>query len=110
MEINTIKRPWEKKVRQGNRYNPDARYRSAAWTRTKQIHKKGFTLTNSGDLLSNLFCIDCYNEGKGKVAMHTVDHHIPVKAGADFHDLKNLRSLCQSHHAKKSANEGKTFK
>jgi hypothetical protein len=51
-----------------------------------------------------MFCIECYKEGKLK-PMHTVDHNKRVKDGADFYDDTNYRSLCESHHARKSAKE-----
>jgi len=30
-----------------------------------------------------------------------VDHHIPVRQGADFWDRSNWRSMCQIHHQEK---------
>lgn len=118
MNIEFKKRPWEPRTQ--TRYNPDKRYQGASWQKTKKIHKsKSTTVTKeefdrileinpklayTNGTISNLFCIDCYKEGRLK-EMHTVDHHVRVKDGADFYDEDNLRSLCESHHARKSAKE-----
>lgn len=106
MNITTIKRPWMKSVKQGTRYNPDPFYHSQTWARTKAIHKQGFTIVD-GVSVSNMYCIPCYRETKLLVPMHTVDHIIAIKLGGSRTDSNNLESQCKTHHARKSANEGK---
>jgi hypothetical protein len=106
MEIKRIRRPWEKPGTYGKRYNPDPFYQSQEWKRTKTSFKQGTTKANDGIDLSNKYCIDCYNEDRKFVLMHTVDHHVPIKEGGHRTDHSNLRSQCESHHAKKSAEEG----
>lgn len=103
MKVNNIRRPWQKETQR--RYNRDARYQSQAWVRAKKAHKLGSTLMPDGTYLSNTLCYDCYIESKKHTPMHTVDHHVRVKDGADFYDTSNYRSLCEHHHAVKSAKE-----
>lgn len=100
MKINTIKRPGESKGQR--RYNPDSRYQSASWKKAKKAHKLGYTQMPDGFMLSNTLCYNCYPK---LTPMHTVDHHVRVKDGADFWDTSNYRSLCKSCHARKSAKE-----
>ena len=107
MRVNKLKAPWINQVKQGKRYNPDPFYHSKEWKVTRGTHIQGFTKANDGTMLSNKYCIDCYNESKKKEPMHTVDHVTPIKLGGSRTDKKNLQSQCKRHHAKKSANEGK---
>lgn len=107
MLIPTVHRPWMKKAKQGTRYNPDPFYQSQSWARTKAIHKQGFTIVD-GVAVSNMNCIPCYRETGRLVPMHTVDHIIAIKLGGSRTDSNNLESQCKTHHARKSANEGKT--
>ena|SRR6478736_5284425 len=118
MNIKPIKRPWQKKGQ--TRYNKDPRYNSQSWRNARAIHISKSTtvspeeyeklivinptLSYTNGTISNTFCIPCYKEGKLK-PMHTVDHTIRVKDGADFYDHTNYESQCAHHHAVKSAKE-----
>jgi hypothetical protein len=103
LRIESIKRPWSKETQR--RYNRDPRYNSPAWKQAVRVHKQGTTTLPNGETISNAICYDCYVESKKVTPMHTVDHHIRVKDGADFWDSSNYRSLCSHHHAVKSAKE-----
>lgn len=94
--------------RQQTRYNPDSFYQSNLWKSTRSAFLQGSTPSPKG-LIPNTLCYDCFLLGK-RTLMHTVDHHLAIKAGGSRVDHANLRSLCQHHHAIKSANEGKTWK
>jgi 5-methylcytosine-specific restriction endonuclease McrA len=102
MEIKTLKRPWQKQVKQGNRYNADPFYQSSTWKQIRETHINGSTVMPDGFVLSNKYCVECYPL---LVLMHTVDHIHRIKAGGSRDDPNNLQSLCSSHHAKKSAFE-----
>lgn len=106
MEIKTIHRPWQKSY--GTRTDHDKRYNGQQWKKTREIHKLGFTEWN-GQKVSNTLCIECFKKGR-IVPMHTVDHIIRVKDGADFYDLDNFQSLCLTCHNRKSAIEGNQLK
>lgn len=121
MVTNETKRPWNKKHSQGNRYNADPRYHTPQWRKARKAHILSNTtvtreqfvrlvtinpsLVYTNGTISNAFCIQCYLEGKLK-SMHTVDHNERVKDGADFYEQSNYQSLCEHHHAQKSAREG----
>lgn len=106
MIINTIKRPWERQGRYGTRTTRDPRYQGRAWARTKEEFKQGFTVMPDGHQLPNTCCYQCYLETGKHLTGYAIDHNTRVKDGADFHDKKNLRNLCESHHNSKSAREG----
>lgn len=89
------------------RNNPDPWYHSRSWTTTRTSFREGFTRMPDGVMLSNKFCYDCYIEHKMKLPGRQTDHVLAIKAGGHRTDHSNLRTLCDSHHAKKSANEGK---
>ena len=105
MQINQIKRPWEKKHNQGTRYSPDPYYKSSAWKNTRKSFRQGFTEHN-GTKVPNTCCIDCFKESGRLIEGANTDHIVARKAGgSDEHS--NLATLCDTHHARKSANEGK---
>jgi len=120
MNINDLKRQGEKKGQ--TRYAPDPFYQSGEWRSTRKIHfSKSTTVTKeqyqrileinpglkyTNGTISNLFCIDCYKEGRLKEGKQ-VDHITRIKDGGSRTELSNLQSLCTYHHAAKSANEGK---
>ncbi len=120
MKVNDLKRPWEKKGQ--TRYSPDQFYQSGEWRSIRKIHfSKSTTVTpdqykrildiNPGlkytcGVISNVFCLECYKEGRLKEGKQ-VDHIIRIKDGGSRTELSNLQSLCTYHHAAKSANEGK---
>jgi 5-methylcytosine-specific restriction endonuclease McrA len=120
MKINDINRPGEKKTQ--TRYSPDRFYQSSEWKKTRQIHFSSSTtvskedyqkiltinpgLKYTGGNISNLFCLQCYKEGRLKEG-NQVDHIVRIKDGGSRHGKDNLQSLCVTHHAQKSANEGK---
>ena len=67
-------------------------YNSRAWRRASKNHLEDEPL-----------CRKC-----GAIAVMT-DHVIPIKRGGSKWDASNWQSLCQSCHARKSAEEGSRF-
>jgi 5-methylcytosine-specific restriction endonuclease McrA len=102
MEIREIKRPWIKGTQV--RYNPDSYYQSKSWKDNRRSFREGYTEVN-GIQLSNKYCIDCFKESRSFVLGSNTDHIIPRKEGGSD-DHTNLQTQCDTHHAKKSANEG----
>lgn len=69
-------------------------YSSTAWRKVRDIK-----------LRQNPLCEECKEKGIIKEA-HSVDHNRPRKWWPELSlVIDNLKSLCQSHHAKKSARE-----
>jgi hypothetical protein len=104
METQHINRPWQKKYKQGNRYNPDPHYQSTSWKNTRKAFRATYT-EYEGIKVPNIFCIDCYKEQKRFVEGSNLDHIVRRKDGGSD-DHSNLQTLCNPHHAKKSAKEG----
>lgn len=102
MKINTIRRPGEPKGQR--RYNPDPFYQSGTWKRTKKAFKLGTSILPDGKEISNTLCYECAVEGKIRPG-YAIDHVKRIKDGGDRTDHNNLRNLCESHHARKSAKE-----
>lgn len=75
----------------------DKRYHSTRWRTLRKQHLAMFPL-----------CQDCLAEKKTASAT-VVDHHIPVRQGADFWDQSNWRSLCAVHHNIKRQKERGTI-
>ena len=104
MQINQIKRPWEKKSSYGNRINRDPYYQSSAW-------KKKVDFIWQRD---NSTCQLCLSHGKlhpltrgtnDITRQGTVDHKIQrINGGSDEYD--NLWLIGTNHHNRKSAKEG----
>lgn len=104
MIIKSIKRPWERKHRQGTRYNPDPHYQSTGWKNTRKAFRESYTEVN-GFRLSNKYCIDCFKESRRFIHGSNTDHIVRRKdGGSDDHN--NLQTQCDTHHAIKSAKEG----
>jgi len=72
-------------------------YNSRAWRRVSKLHIQDESL-----------CRACMAEGRLVPAVMT-DHIAPIKQGGDRWDERNLQSLCQSCHSRKSAEEGSRF-
>ena len=106
MRIPEIKRPWIKNQSQGTRYNSDPHYRSKGWKDTRTAFRKLSTTMPDGSMLLNIYCYDCYVQDKMRLPGSETDHILARKAGGTD-DFSNLRTLCRTHHAIKSANEGK---
>jgi HNH endonuclease len=120
LKVNDLSRPWDKKGQ--TRYSPDKFYTSSEWKSTRKIHLSKSTkvtpeqynrileinpgLKYTNGTISNLFCLECYKEGRLKEGKQ-VDHITRIKDGGGRTELSNLQSLCTYHHAAKSANEGK---
>lgn len=103
MQINSTSVPWNKKKSQGTRYKPDPYYQTSGWKALREQHRAGFTVVN-GFRLSNELCIECFRESGIKKQGPNCDHLIQRKEGGKD-ELGNLQSLCNSHHAAKSASE-----
>ena len=104
MNIESIKRPWQKTSKHGNRYNIDPFYHSSLWHRTRASFRRGTTIVN-GKTMSNRLCIECFKLGK-PVEGPNVDHIQQISEGGSRTDHSNLQGLCDTHHARKSAKEG----
>ena len=102
MQIPERKRPWIKKTQR--RYNPDPYYQSNDWRMRRDNFRQG-TTEWEGIKVSNKLCLQCFKEGTIREGRHT-DHIVARKAGGSD-DNSNLQTLCDTHHASKSANEGK---
>lgn len=57
-------------------------------------------------ILDNKYCIECFKQNGKRIPMHTVDHIVPILDGGPIDDPNNLQSLCLSHNAKKTAEDG----
>ncbi len=102
MNIKEVKRPWIKKTQR--RYNPDPYYQSNDWRMRRLNFRQGYTELE-GIKVSNKLCLECFKSGSIVEGKHT-DHIVARKAGGSDND-NNLQTLCDYHHASKSANEGK---
>ena len=88
-------RPWIPKRPQHMREVDNASfYNSMRWRKLRKFFLK-----------RNPICRMCDYIGIKKSA-EMVDHIIPISKGGHEIDMKNLQSLCNSCHAKKSAREG----
>ena len=89
------KRSWIKTMPKQIRQNDNqAFYNSKAWRMTRKFYIK-----------SNPLCEICKRKGQ-TTAGQMVDHIKPITMGGSMIDQKNLQSLCNSCHAKKSGREG----
>ena len=88
MVINELKRPWQKKINQGNTYTDTSFYRTHAW-RTLRARK----------LKESPNCVECGQLGQ------MVDHRKRIEAGGGALDWNNLQTMCNHCHNVKRANE-----
>lgn len=92
--IVNIKRPWIAESKQDRNNVHDPFYDSPAWRKLRKAV-----------LREEPLCRECKKEGVIKAAT-VVDHIEPLKLRPDLALFKpNLQPMCNSHHAKKSANE-----
>jgi 5-methylcytosine-specific restriction protein A len=47
------------------------------------------------------WCVDCEAEGR-RTLVEEVDHIVPIADGGDRWDWNNLRSLCSTHHSRRT--------
>lgn len=90
------KMPWEISTypKKSWSYNEDtSAYKSARWVKLRQVH-----------LNECPYCVECDKEGVIKLG-RVVDHILPVRLGGGMFDPKNLQTLCDSHHNRKSRKE-----
>lgn len=66
--------------------------------------REGSTILDNGIKVSNKLCLECFKSGTLKEGRHTDHITQRKKGGSDEHS--NLQTLCDHHHAIKSANEG----
>lgn len=94
MKIESIKRPWQKQVNQGNTYTDTSFYRSQAWRalREQKLRMSPFCE-----------CEDCVGK---KTPADMVDHRKPIELGGAPLDINNLQSM-RNHpcHDRKRARE-----
>jgi 5-methylcytosine-specific restriction endonuclease McrA len=93
MEINPLKRPWEKKVNQGTRYNADPWYHSSEWKRIRAAF-----------LAAHPYC-ECEKCGGKQIEAEMADHIKPIKQGGSRTDWSNLQALTNKCHFRKSAKD-----
>ena len=88
------KRPWIPEKPQHMREIDNASfYNSKRWRSLRNYY-----------IQKNPICEQCNREGTIKGAQ-CVDHVVPITMGGSPVDIKNLQSLCNSCHAKKSGRE-----
>ena len=108
MEIKSIKRPWLKQSKQGNRYNKDGFYQTKEWKSTRSCflasHPHIQLPPIHGIEYQNIYCVECWKQGK-IVDTFIVDHIQRKRAGGSATDQTNLQGLCNPHHNAKSARE-----
>ena len=105
MIITATKPPWQKKGSYGNKTTDNPFYRTPSWRKSRAARRLESTLVNGHNLL-NIYCVECYKETGKEVLGHNDDHIIAIKDGGDQWDYSNRQTLCDSHHASKSAKEG----
>jgi hypothetical protein len=94
MQINNIKRPWIKDVKQGNTYTDTSFYRSTAWRNLRALKLKQSPFCE---------CTEC--TGKN-IPADMVDHVKRIEDGGAALDINNLQSM-RNHpcHDRKRARE-----
>ncbi len=93
-------RPWLPKLQPFSRYSAKnaAFYHSAEWKKVRDLQ-----------LMQHPICQEC--ERLGRVTPATVVDHIkPINEGGDRLDQRNLQSLCETCHNRKSAREGRAVR
>ena len=90
-------RPWiPKKPKFHREFDNASFYNSKRWRSLRKYFLK-----------KNPLCKRCKGStGVGAVAATICDHIIPISQGGSPIDLKNLQSLCENCHNRKSAQEG----
>ena len=90
-------RPWLPKLQPFSRYSAKnaAFYHSAEWKKVRDLQ-----------LMQHPICQEC--ERLGRVTPATVVDHI--NEGGDRLDQRNLQSLCETCHNRKSAREGRAVR
>lgn len=68
-------------------------YNSTRWRKLSAAHKRAHPL-----------CVECEKKGF-VVPVKVTDHIVPINNGGDPWDWKNLQSMCNMHHNKKSGRE-----
>lgn len=88
-------RPWQPKREAfgGYRHHNTEFYQSASWRRLRTVK-----------LEQNPMCEECERNGRYTPAQ-MVDHIVPINKGGASLDIKNLQSLCNACHARKSAKD-----
>ena len=91
----------KQQMAQYNRYERDkdaqAFYNSAEWRGARERHRREHPL-----------CEECLRNGMIRPAT-LVDHIIPIRQGGARLDDRNLQSLCDTCHNRKSIEEGSRF-
>lgn len=90
-------RPWLPKPQPFARHSAKnaAFYHSVEWKRVRNLQ-----------LMQHPICQECERQGKVTPAT-VVDHIKPINEGGERLDQRNLQSLCETCHNKKSAKEGR---
>lgn len=80
-----------------NRKRPERHrfYGTAVWQRLRNRH-----------IRRNPICVMCEAEGAPAIG-HVVDHIEPIEHGGGKLDPDNLQTLCNAHHARKTAQDHK---
>ena len=110
MVISDVKRFWIKARIRSQGKNDDF-YQSSLWKSTKKVHFASAPWIDAtplrGIAYSNLYCIDCWTEGRINSNQIHVDHVVEIEDGGDKTEPTNLLSRCQKHHNRKTHNEKK---
>lgn len=104
--------PWQPPVLRPAGWRSDAqrkkdsdqrRARDPGYRARKALYNsKAWKNARLAKLIDQPLCEDCLAEGRTVQAVH-VDHEQAVAAGGATLDWKNFRSLCKSHHSRKTA-------
>jgi 5-methylcytosine-specific restriction endonuclease McrA len=89
-----IQRPWvpERKPFERDNWNQEF-YNSTPWRKFARVYKD-----------RNPLCVVCERQGLIEPAK-VADHIIPINKGGEKFNEKNIQSLCESCHNRKSATE-----
>ena len=72
-------------------------------------HSKQWRMLRNWYIKKYPICAECNRQGK-LTAGYCVDHIRPISIGGNKIDISNLQTLCESCHAKKSAQESAEYR
>jgi 5-methylcytosine-specific restriction protein A len=102
-------RPWTTKPQEYNKMPGQGRFHISKFYKTTEWRK-----VRLSHLMEHPICVMCQSEGRPKTG-NTIDHIKPINPADPYDtqggrfgealDSSNLQTLCEHHHAVKSANE-----
>jgi 5-methylcytosine-specific restriction endonuclease McrA len=90
--------PWIKRNKAHDNWSGSPFYVSKAWRKLRAYHISMYPLCV--ECLKEKKLTDCSAKGAG-----VVDHIQPIRLGGEALDVGNLQTLCNKHHAAKTARE-----